>query len=220
MSSFSVDGFAEGGWPIVICYELEEQSTAELTITTKDGKQSVVIELPPTNNQPTEVIRQLPADFGKEPRISLFSFQAFKNGQAGERKPAEFFLCGLGLGPHAVGSLVIDRLQFQPPTIRPKLKEKASYSFHSSSDFDTAVAEFRLVTRSPGRGTSSQLAFRETLKEGVARGGSVTKYWDGKNSKGKISQGAHQFWVLAWRGLKSGADWAFAGDNQVVTVVK
>lgn len=219
MSGFSMCGFAKAGWPLVICYELEEQSTAELTITT-DGKQSFVIELPSTNGRPAEIIRQLPPQFGKEPQIASFSFQAFKNGPAGERMPAEVFLCGLGLGPHAVGSMVIDRLQFQPPSIRPKLKEKASYSFHSSSDFDTVAAEFRLVTRSPGRGVSSQLAFRETLKEGVARDGSVTKFWDGKNGKGKISQGPHQFYVRAWRGLKSGADWVFAGDNQVVTVVK
>jgi hypothetical protein len=116
--------------------------------------------------------------------------------------------------------MVIDRLQFQPPSIRPKLKEMASYSFHSSSDFDTVAAEFRLVTRSPGRGVSSQLAFRETLKEGVARDGSVTKFWDGKNGKGKISQGPHQFSVRAWRGLKSGADWVFAAKNQLVTVVE
>jgi len=220
MSSFSVNGFAKDGWPIVICYELEEQSTAKLTITTNDGKQSFVIELQSTNGRPAEIIRQLPPQFGKEPQIALFSFQAFKNGPAGERKPAEFFLCGLGLGPHAVGSMVIDRLQFQPPSIRPKLKEKASYSFHSSSDFDTVAAEFRLVTRSPGRGVSSQLAFRETLKEGVARDGSVTKYWDGRNSKGKISQGPHQFCVRAWRGLKSGADWVFAAKDELVTVVE
>ncbi len=220
MSSFSVNGFAEGGWPIVICYELEDQSTAALTITAMDGKQPVVIELRPTNGRRTEIIRQLPAQFGKEPQIAVFSFQAFKNGPAGEREPADFFLCGLGLGPHAVGSMAIDQLQFQPGSIRPKLKEKISYSFHSSSDFDMAAAEFRLVTRSPGLGTSSRLAFRETLKSGVERNGLVTKYWDGKNSKGEISQGPHQLSVRAWRGLKSGADWAFAVNNQVVTVVK
>ncbi|HMG74279.1 MAG TPA: hypothetical protein VK582_12325 [Pyrinomonadaceae bacterium] len=219
MSGFSMSGFAKDGWPLVICYELEERSAAELTITTKDGKQPFVIELQSTNGQPAEIMRQLPPQFGKEPQIALFSFQAFKNGP-GERKPAEFFLCGLGLGPHAVGSMVIDRLEFQPDSIRPRLKEQASYSFHSSSDFDTVAAEFRLVTRFPGRGVSSQLAFRETLQEGVARDGSVTKFWDGKNSKGKISQGPHQFYVRAWRGLKSGADWVFAAKNQLVTVVE
>lgn len=98
MSRFSVSGFAKDNWPMVICYELEEQSTAQLTITTKDGKQPFVIELQPTNGRPAEIIRQLPPQFGKEPQIALFSFQAFKNGP-GERKPAEFFLCGLGLGP-------------------------------------------------------------------------------------------------------------------------
>lgn len=219
MSGFSMSGFAKDGWPLVICYELEEQSTAELTITTNDGKQSFVIELQSTNGRPAEIIRQLPPQFGRQPQIALFSFQAFKNGP-GERKPAEFFLCGLGLGPHAVGSMVIDRLEFQPGSIRPKLKEKASYSFHSSSDFDIVAAEFRLVTRSSGRGVSSQLAFRETLRNGVPQDSWIPRFWDGKNSRGKISQGPHQFYVRAWRGLKSGADWVFAAKNQLVTVVE
>jgi hypothetical protein len=74
MSSFAVNGFAEDGWPIVICYELEEQSTAHLTITTKDGKQPFVIELQSTNGRPAEIIRQLPPQFGQEPQIALFSF--------------------------------------------------------------------------------------------------------------------------------------------------
>ena len=58
MSGFSISGFAKEGWPLVICYELEEQSTAQLLIT-RDGKQSVAIELKPTNGRPAEIIRQL-----------------------------------------------------------------------------------------------------------------------------------------------------------------
>ena len=77
MSNFSIHGFAKEGWPLVIRFELEEQSTAQLTITTKDRKHSFVIELQPTNGRPAEIIRQLPAGFGKEPEIALFSFQAF-----------------------------------------------------------------------------------------------------------------------------------------------
>jgi hypothetical protein len=217
MSSFSVNGYVKGRWPIVIDYELEAESAAEVTISIKDTKQTFVIELPPTNDQRKEVIRQLPEEFGQEPQVGLLSFQAFKTGP-GQRKPARFFLYGLGVGDRAVGSMVIDQLQFQPGSIHPKLKEKASYSFRSLSDFDTGSADFMLVTLSSDGVVRPQLVARETLKNGVRRGESVSKDWDGKDSKGKISEGPHQFHVRMWRGLKGGGDWVFAATRQVVRV--
>jgi hypothetical protein len=217
MSSFSVKGFVKGRWPIVIDYELEAESNALVTISVKGTKQPLVIKLEPTNDQHKEVISQLPEEFGKKPQVGVLSFQAFKTG-AGERRPARFFLYGLGVGDHAVGSMVIDQLHFQPGHIRPKLKEKASYSFRALSDFDTVSADFMLVTLSPDGVVRPQLAAREMLQNGVRRGESVAKDWNGKNDKGKISQGSHQFHVRVWRGLKSGGDWVFAATQQTVRV--
>lgn len=217
MSRFSVKGFVQGLWPIVIEYELESESTGEVTIATIDGKQSFVIQLPPTNDKPQEVKRKLPEAFGKKPQVGVLSFEAFKTGP-GQRTPARFFLYGLGVGDKAVGSMVIDQLQFQPGTIRPKQKEKASYSFHSLSDFNTGSADFMLVTLSADGVTRPQLVYREMLKDGIRRDASVRKDWDGKNAKGRISLGTHQFHVRVWRGLKSGGDWVFAAKKQLVRV--
>ena len=217
MTSLSIKGFVKGRWPIVIDYELERDSTAIITISTKDTKQPLIIQLPPTDDQRKEVVRELAEEFGKKPQVGVFRFEAFKTGP-GQRNPARFFLYGLGVGDKAVGSMVIDQLQFQPGSIRTKLKEKASYSFRSASDFNTVSADFMLVTLSTDGVVRPQLAFRETLKNGVRRGDSVKRDWDGRNNKGKISQGPHQFHVRAWRSLKGGADWVFAATQQVVRV--
>lgn len=219
MSNFSMLGFVKDQSPIVIEYELEPGSTATITISSmeKDKNQTFVIELPTTNDQRQQIIRRLPEGFGKKPQVGVLSFRAFKNG-SGERKPARFFLSGLGVGDKAVGSMVIDQLQFRPGSINTKLKEKASYSFRSTSDFNTGSADFMLVTLSSDGVVRSELAGREMLKNGVRGGASVTKEWNGRNIKGKISQGPHQFWVRVWRGAKSGGDWVFAATRQMVIV--
>jgi len=216
MSSFSLKGFVKGLWPIVIDYELEPESSAVITISAGDKQQPFIIELPTTNDERKEVIRQLPEAFGQKPQVGVLSFQALKNG-TGERRPARFFLYGLGVGDHAVGSMVVDQLQFKPGQIRPQLGEKASYSFRALSDFDTGSADFMLVTLSSDGVVRPQLAASAPLKNGVRRGESVTRDWDGKN-RGKISQGTHQFRVRVWRGLKSGGDWVFAFTRQTVRV--
>lgn len=221
MSNFSVQGFVKGKWPIVVVYELEADSTGEVTVTTlNNGKpETFRIPLMPTRGEPLEEKRQLPEAFGQKPQLGAVSFRAFKNGP-GPRKPAHFFLYGLGVGDKAVGSMVVDQLKFQPGTIRPKLKEKASYSFHSLSDFNAGATDFMRVTRSPDDVIHMEPVAREMMKDGIGRGERVAKDWDGKNDKGKVSLGPHQFHVRVWRGLKSGGDWVSAFSPQVVTVVE
>jgi O-antigen ligase len=215
MSNFSVVGFVNGGWPIVIEYELEADSTAAATISTRDGKHSpLVIELPSTNDQPKEIIRHLPAEFGQEPVVGVLSFTAVKNGPE-PKKPARFFLSGLGLGPHAVGSVVIDRLQCQPSPIHPKRQEGALYSFHSLSDIDRVNADFRLGTYSKSAGYGSRVVFSEHLPNGIRQDRSVTRNWNGKSNKGQIVPGSYQFYVSGWDLSK---DWGFAAKDQAVRV--
>jgi hypothetical protein len=217
MNSFKVYGFVKGRWPIVIDYELEPDSTAELMIGTKHRELTRPIQLESTNGQRRQLQTVLPEGFGEKPQVGVLSFDAHKTGP-GPRRPARFFLYGLGVGDKAVGSMVIDQLVFQPGSIHPKLKQKATYSFRSLSDLDAASVNFMLVTLSPDGVVRPQLVASETLENGVRRGDSVKKDWDGKNSKGKISLGPHQFHVRAWRGSKSGADWVFAATQQVVRV--
>lgn len=217
MSDFVVQGFVKGRWPVVIEYELEANSTAEVKIMSSDAKLKFPIRLEPTNGKSKEVKAYLPETFGQKPQLGLISFKAFKNGPE-PRKPADFFLYGLGFGDKAVGSLVIVRLQFQPGTIRPKLKEKASYSFRSLSDFNTAAAEVRVLTRAPDGSSYPQLVYKKDFTSGMRVGETRTGEWDGKNSKGKVSIGTHQFHVRAWRGFEKGGDWAAVSEKLQVKV--
>ncbi|HEX8140738.1 MAG TPA: hypothetical protein VF544_24440 [Pyrinomonadaceae bacterium] len=212
-----MQGIVKGLWPVVIDYELEPESRALISISVNDARQPFVIELPATNDQRAEVVRQLPAEFGQKPLVGLIYFQAFKSGPEG-RRPARFFLYGLGMGDKAVGSMVIDQLRFQPGQIRTKLKEKASYSFHSRADFDAVSADFLRVISPPGGATSWQLAGREMLKDGVRRDKTVARDWDGRTINGTVSQGPHQFQVRVWRSLKNGGDWVSAVTKQMVKV--
>jgi hypothetical protein len=219
MSDFSVEGVVQGDWPIVIDYELEADSTAEVTISINEGGKKIAIPLTSTNGERKDVESRLPKAFGDKQQLGVISFKAFKNGPE-PRVPADFFLYGLGFGYKAVGSMVLVQLKFKPDSIRPKLKEKASYSFKSLSDFNSVTTEFKLATRARDGSTHSQLAYSKEFKDGVRQGQTVAGDWDGKNSKGQISVGPHQFHVRAWRTLKSGADWAFAAERVLIKVEK
>jgi hypothetical protein len=48
---------------------------------------------------------------------------------------------GLGAGDKAVASVGIDKIVFQPGTIRPPQHEKANYTFHSEFDFPEVEAD-------------------------------------------------------------------------------
>lgn len=217
MSSFFVEGLLVGGWSVVIEYELEGESTAEVVIGVRGTKQSFIIKLAPTNGQPIQITNKLPEIFSQKPQAGVVSFKALKNGPD-PRKPALFVLSGLGFGPNAVSSMVIDQPQFQPGSINATGKEKATYSFRSLNDFNLASAEFVRVTNVDGD-LKLDFVYRETFKDGVRRGERVSREWDGKNKKNKISLGLHQVWIRVWRNLKSGGDWSIGSTKQRVKVV-
>jgi hypothetical protein len=216
MSDFKVQALVKGRWPIVVEYELEADSTAEVTISINNGEFKFPVRLRTTNGKTIQVTDHLPGTFGEKPQLGEVSFKAFRNGPE-PRRPANFFLYGLGFGDKAVGSMVVDHLEFQPPSIHPKLNEKASCSFHSLSDFDSGSADFMRVTY-PDNVYHFEPVARKKLNNGIAYDEWLAKDWDGKNDKGKISPGRHQFRVRVWRTLQSGGDWVSAFSKHVVKV--
>jgi len=191
LSNFSFRGPVKGrGWIVVLYYELEPESVAEVTITAEGVKQPLVIRLAPTNDGPAEVIHELPQEFGDKPRVGVLNFRAYKTGP-GERRSARFFLHELGVGEkeNVYGSSVIDQMQFRPGSIRPSLKEKASYSFRSLSDFDTVAAEFALVTLAPDGVFRPVLIDREMLKHGVRRGERWRGSGTARTARGRFRRG-------------------------------
>jgi hypothetical protein len=210
MNNFALTAFMKGDWPFVISYSLEKNSTADITIIPKGSKQGFVIHLPSTNDQLKEEKYTLPDWFGDKPEIGQILFKARRNGP-GPEQAARFYVEGVAGGPGAVGSLVVDQLQFRPGAIHTKLKEKAAYSFRSLRPFNKAAVEFLTLRVDADGVLGFDIVDRLWFKEGLRQEERVERVWNCKNSKGKFSLGPHQFRILAWRGLegKGGGDWTF-----------
>jgi hypothetical protein len=214
MSKFKIEGYVKGDWPAVVEYTLEEGATAEVRFHVEGAKKAFVVRLEPTGETPKQVILRLPSELGGKPRAGSVSFSATKNAGT---EPARFFLSGLGLGDKAVGSMVIDRLVFQPGSIRPSQQQRAAYSFRTLSDFDTVNVNFlRVALNRQGVVSAEKVGGQKVGR--VRREETVKREWDGKDGKGKVAGGWYQFNVTAQRGLKQGGDWVVAITRDRVRV--
>ena len=216
MSSFAVQGFVKGNWPVILEYELEQSSLIMLTIGAPD--------LPPAyyrldgSKQRGSVILRIPERFGSKPVAGWYLIRALSTN-VGEVKPVHFHILALGAGEKAVGSATIDQLAFQQQLLNTQQKEKVGYSFHSLSDFDEVEVEFPKGTLySTDRLIVQEKVKVESISGGVDRNAVVRRSWDGKGDNGKYSPGTHYMVVRAWRGIKSGADWITVWSPQVLRV--
>lgn len=218
LSNFSARVFVRAGAPMVVEYRLgnEAAATVTLTVKTKKDEQTFTHRLEPTGGEVRQVVFRLPEAFGKKPAVATLSVKA-ENTDPGNQQPPDFEVYGLGMGEKAVGSMVIERLSFQPGLVHATRKEKAAYSFHSRSDFPAARVEFRLTGHTPGGQLFNRSVGEEKL-EGIRRGASVSREWDGRNRKREVSKGRHQLVVKAWYTEKKGGDWARASSRQRVVV--
>jgi len=216
MSSFGVQAFVKGNWPVILEYELEQSSLILVTIVVP-GVQTAYYRLEGTK-QRESVILHIPERFGSKPVPGWYLIRAMSTN-VGEIKPVHFHILALGAGDKAVGSATIDRLTFQQQLLNTQQKQKVDYSFHSLSDFDEVEVEFPMGTLH----TTDRLIVQEKVKVepipgGVQRDAVVQRSWDGKGENGKYSPGTHYMVVRAWRGLKSGGDWIAAWSSQVLRV--
>jgi len=215
MSDFSIEAYAKGNWPMVIDFELEQQSDVLLTIA-MEGVEPFYFHLNGNNLSRHQEKLVIPARFGETARPATYSIRGL-SAVTGEVKPVYLRLFGIGAGNRAVGSLKIDQLRFQPGVIRPQQKERASYSFHSHEDFTKAEAEFWQVGRFPRGPIIPRRVDVEKIKNVVRRDELVSSYWLGKG-QGKSVTGQFQIQVCAWVEGKDGGDWATALSPELVIV--
>ncbi|MDQ3805221.1 MAG: hypothetical protein M3416_15510 [Acidobacteriota bacterium] len=218
LSNFSARVFTRGGAPMVFEYQLGHGGTATVTLAARVGKeeQSFTRRLEPTGDEIREVVFRLPEAFGEKPVVATLSVKAENTNEADKGPPA-FEVYGIGMGEKAVGSILIERLSFQPVRVRATQQERAAYGFHSRSDFPAAGVEFRLLWHRADGKLMNSLVNSKKLG-GVRRGESVSREWDGRNGKREVSKGRHQLLVKAWYGEKKGGDWAAARSRQRVLV--
>jgi len=213
MSSFSVQGFVKGNWPMVVDYESSPQSITLLTIVA-DGVEPVFYRLQGGARQ--EVRLTIPGRFGDRPQIALYTVRALSTN-VGEVGPVYFRIYGLGAGPRAVGSVGIDRLSFRPGTIRPSQRGEAVYSFHVRNDFDKVRVEFYKVGRVNDQVLAKKVGTGKTWEQ-LRRDRTEGDRWDGKTDKDKPTQGQHQFCARAWMKSSNDKDWVIACSGELVRV--
>ena len=214
MSNFSIMGFAKGNWPVVLDYEVRKPGLYLLTVSTGDSAPfSYLLDGSQTGRQ--QIILQLPARFGPDPKPGSYSIQAMSN-VPGEVAPAYLRVFGIGAGERAVGSVAIDQLHFTPPAIKAQDRQIASYGFHSHADFEKVTAEFERVGLVDGS-VVTQIEDQQDIKDVVRRNTSIqNQQWDPRKRKAKPGQ--HMLQVRAWYTLKGGGDWVVAWSPELVRV--
>jgi len=144
---FSVDGFIQTGWPIVVSYQIEPGTEATLEINPRFGAERPVrVTLPQSPDGAPQYYKftvELP-EIGGEVRIAGYSITArYLSPPAGGRSAAPVQILGFGAGPRAVGSVAIDQITGDPREVaRPQgnAKTTLTYTYFLKNDWDR-VAE-------------------------------------------------------------------------------
>lgn len=200
-SNFSFPALIKGGWPAVIVYELEIQSSVIITVEAKEVE-PFVQELAGTGRQ-KEIIFRLPARFGEKPQAAVISIKAFPDNPRG-KKP-DLRLYALGIGDEAVGSVAIEVKH--PGRINTAKGEKLTYDYRSEKFFNAVRADFWRGKISKGKRRSSIVDSIELgdLPDNVWK----SSQWNGRRkSVGEFSIGPHHLnlnarintapWLLIW----------------------
>lgn len=219
MSCAPVQAFVRSGWPVVIDYRPDGASAVVLEIHAAGRDQPYVVPLPRDPRRQLAVAN-VPQSFGEAPQVALFLVRAVRDES---NAPGGMQLFGLGAGPRAVGSVAIERVDFQPASMLVSQKQKALYSFYSRSDFNRTVVEILRVERRADE-IKVSLARSVPLEGAVNRGTWVGKKenltWDGYDRNNHVSSGPHLLQVRAWLNAQNERDWVAAWSQNTVVVAE
>lgn len=214
-SAFGVRGLVRGGWPVVVDYAQQRPGRVLLRIAIP-GAETVSYRLDKFGLGRHLLRFELPGFLGDRLQPAVIALTA-ADPDTGRETIDGFSVLGLGIGPRAVGSVAVDRLEFDPGQLRPARGETAGYAFHSRSDFDHAAVEFMQVTQSPDgvrkryvRGQRLGPVQRDQRFESPPE-----RRWDGRDERAQLSSGRHQLQVRVW---DEGGDWVGAWSESVVLV--
>jgi hypothetical protein len=216
MSAFAARGIVRGGWPLVFDFEQGSPGQVRLSITAQGVPEVFTFPLERQRPGRYHVVMSVPQEIGDAPRPALVAVTATEaDGQA---TLPSFRVYALGAGPRAVGSVAIDHVLFQPPTIRARKGQTAAYRFFSHSDFGNVSVEFMKVSDA-GDGSRHEYISDQVIEAGVRRdqwiGQPDRREWNGRDANQRVSSGPHQLRVRAW---DYDGDWVTAWSDSVVTV--
>jgi hypothetical protein len=209
MSGFSVGGFCQGNWPVVVDYVLNPGAVLLVTVETQ-GVPAMNYSIQITGSRRLATFR-LPTYFPQKPTPGMYTIRALSTG-AGLASPAYVRLFGLAAGERAVGSVAIDQVRFGPDAISPKQKQEANYAFHAHTDFDRVRAEFMKAVLAQGQ-LVSKLEDHDDIN-GVQRETTPARKWNGE----KATPGDHLLQVRAWESALNMSNWVIAWSADQVLV--
>jgi hypothetical protein len=215
-SAFGIRGLLRGGWPIVVDYEQAVPGAVQLRISIP-GSDIVTYRLDKFGLGRHVLKFTLPAFLGDGLKPAVIALTAIEQQNQTETLDG-FKVFGIGIGPRAVGSVAVDRLEFSPGTVSVGEGQTAGYGFHSKSTFDNAAVEFMHVTQSPD-GIHTSYVKGTRIPGGVRQDtwveSEAAERWDGHDMENRVSEGRHQLQVRVW---DDGGDWVGAWSDSLVTV--
>lgn len=214
-SAFGIRALVRGGWPIVVDYALHRPGRVQLRISLP-GAEIVTYRLDQFGLGRHLLRFDLPPFLGDSLKPAVVALTA-ADPKTGADTLGDFTVHGIGIGPRAVGSIAVDRLEFNPGTLRPRQGDTARFAFHSRSDFDNASVEYMRVTQSPD---GARKHYVNGQRIGAVRGNSRivstdAQRWNGQDETARISTGRHQLQVRVW---DDGGDWVGAWSESLVQV--
>lgn len=118
---FSATGFIRSSWPVVIRYQIPAGATAILTVTPQyGGGRPFDVALPRSVDGSPQLYRFEADVSDSDDRLVVASFAITAHSYsstAGGEVSAPVKILGFGAGERAVGSVAIDQIQYDPPTV-------------------------------------------------------------------------------------------------------
>jgi hypothetical protein len=221
VGTFGVQGYVRTGWPVAIDFVSQPDTCTWLEISADQRSFSTVLDFEGRGGR--RLVRiDLPDILAPSPRPAVFVVHSVRptcpnhKAPSDKRTPSPVEVYGIGAGPHAVGSVAIDELQFGPPELRGP-KDQATIAYRAESEFNHVSVEIlRYDENPPGQFN----VYRVTAKNAdVAPGQNKGDPWDGKNDSGARSLGVHRLQVRAWY-TENDQSWVGAISPSSVYVAK
>lgn len=214
-SAFGVRGLVRGGWPVVVDYSQKRPGRVLLRIAVP-GAETVSYRLDQFGLGRHVLRFELPAFLGDNLEPAVVALTA-ADLETGKKTIDGFTVHGLGIGPRAVGSVAVDRLELDPALLRTQRGDTAGFAFHSRSDFDHSAVEFMQVTQSPDGVRKRYVAGQRIgpVRRDSRVESTPAQRWDGHDEQAQVSTGRHQLQVRVW---DEGGDWVGAWSESLVTV--
>lgn len=196
--SFSVRGFARDGWPIVVDFEPQPGTVTQLEVTVPRGNRQTTrtLILDPDGTGGRQLIKlEMPDAGADQPTPATYFVSSLPIAQLDADQPQSvnaipLKVYGIGGGPSAVGSVAIERVNFDRADVG------ARFGFVAKSQFSRARAQ---IQRLRAGGTATEIVPVFEARASNVSLGSHGGSWPGMAPGSSApSRGPHRLQVTAW----------------------